>query len=149
MTDPALLLDGFLPYRLSIASNAISDVIATAYRRRFDIGVPEWRIVAILGESGPLAPREIAMRGRMDKVSVSRAAKMLEGRGLVARSPHDGDQRSHRLALTDAGRSLYDAVAPEALALEEWLFAGFQPWEREALACFLDRALAAAEACEI
>lgn len=148
MTNLALLIDGFLPYRLSIASNAISEVIATAYRRRFDISVLEWRIVAILGESEPLAPREISARGRMDKVSVSRAAKTLEGRGMIARFAHDGDQRSHHLTLTDAGRALYDSVVPEAIALEERLFEGFEPWERAALARFLDRALAAAEACE-
>jgi len=148
MSDSVLRLDSFLPYQLSIASNAVSEMIALAYRQRFGISIAEWRIVAILGEGAPLTPREIGRRSRMDKVSVSRGAKMLEEKGLVERSAHDADQRSHRLTLTRAGRDLYADVAPQALAFEERLFGGFEPWERAALASFLRRALAAVEACE-
>jgi DNA-binding MarR family transcriptional regulator len=147
MTSDRLRLDHFLPYRLSVASNAASELIAGAYRRRFGISIPEWRIVAILGEGDSLAPGALCARARMDKVTVSRAAKTLENRGLITRTPHDGDQRSHRLALTDEGRSLYATVGPEALALEERIFGAFAGWEREALGSFLDRILAAADAC--
>ncbi len=36
----ALKLDDFLPYRLSIASNAVSDAVAGAYRARFGLKIP-------------------------------------------------------------------------------------------------------------
>lgn len=144
-----LRLDEFIPYRLSVASNAVSELIASAYRQRFGITITEWRTIAILGEGTPLAPREIGRRARMDKVAVSRAAKALEDRGLVERSPNDDDQRSHRLRLTEQGRALYETVGPQALTIEAELFRDFEPWERAALASFLARAQAAAEACAI
>lgn len=148
MAKDGLQLDGFIPYRLSVASNAVSAVIATLYERRFAISIPEWRVVAILGEAEPLAPREIVARAKMDKVTVSRAAKSLEGRGLLARAADGADQRSHRLALTTAGRALYDAVAPEALAMERRLLADFAGWEEGALDSLLRRIEAAADACD-
>ncbi len=48
----------------------------------------------------------------MDKVAVNRAGKILEERGLLARSPHDRDGRSHHLELTAEGRARHDAVMP-------------------------------------
>ena len=54
----------------------------------------------------------------MDKVTVNRACKTLEERALVSRVPNSSDGRSHHLALTAAGRNLYDQIVPEALQLE-------------------------------
>ena len=45
-------LAGFLPYQLSVASNAVSDLIAERYRKRFALKIPEWRVMAILGDHG-------------------------------------------------------------------------------------------------
>ncbi|SNS06849.1 transcriptional regulator, MarR family [Sphingomonas laterariae] len=147
MPHSALQLDNFIPYRLSVATNAVSAVIATLYERRFGISIAEWRVVAILGEGAAMAPRAIVTRAKLDKVTVSRAAKALEGRGLIGRTADDADQRSHRLALTAAGRALYETVAPEALAMEAKLLAGFAEWERGALDSLLRRIEGAAEAC--
>src|SRR6185503_9756717 len=47
-------LSEFLPYQLSITSNAVSGRIALEYRQRFGLSVPEWRIMAVLGDAGPL-----------------------------------------------------------------------------------------------
>ena len=41
-------LAGFLPYQLSVASNAVSDLIAERYRKRFALKIPEWRVMAVL-----------------------------------------------------------------------------------------------------
>jgi len=49
-TDHAVLeLDRFLPYRLSVLSNRISQDIAALYGTRFGLTVTEWRILAVLG----------------------------------------------------------------------------------------------------
>ena len=45
-------LADFLPYQLSIASNAVSSRIAEQYRRRFALKTTEWRIMAVLGDHG-------------------------------------------------------------------------------------------------
>jgi hypothetical protein len=50
MAAKKLNLDNFLPYRLSIASNALSSRIAAEYENRFGLKIPEWRLMAVLGK---------------------------------------------------------------------------------------------------
>lgn len=120
-----LRLEHFLPYRLSVASNAVSTRISKSYRAKFALKVTEWRLIAILAEAPPMTAQALSRATRMDKVSVSRAAKALQARGLIAATPHGDDRRSRFLALSAAGRALYAEIAPEALAMEATLLAGF------------------------
>jgi len=109
MTRPAeggLKLDAYLPYRLSVASNAVSGLIARAYQDRFGLTIPQWRLVCVLAEDGPRTQAQLVARTVMDKVTVSRAAQGLARRRFVERSDHHADGRSHVLALTEEGRAL-------------------------------------------
>lgn len=139
-----LRLDAFLPYRLSIASNRVSEAVATTYRALFGLRIPEWRLVAVLAEGDGLSQQALGKATRMDKVTVSRAAIALAERGLIARASDASDKRAARLSLTPAGRALYDQVAPKALAMEAELFAGFAAAELAAFGDMLDRVEAAA-----
>lgn len=139
-----LRLDAFLPYRLSIASNRVSDAIATTYSALFGLRIPEWRLVAVLAEGDGLSQQALGRATRMDKVTVSRAAIALADRGLIVRNSDATDKRAARLSLTAKGRELYDQVAPKALAMEAEVFAGFSPDERRAFRDMLDRVEAAA-----
>ncbi len=134
-----LQLDRFLPYRLSIASNLVSDRIASAYQALFGLTIPEWRLIAVVAEAGPITPAALGDRTRMDKVTVSRAAAALVQRHLLARTPNAQDRRSHLLDLTDAGHHLYGRVAPEALKLERQLLAAFSVEEVAAFTALLRR----------
>lgn len=142
----ALKLNDFLPYRMSIASNAVSDAVATTYRNLFGLRIPEWRLVAVLAEGGAMSQQALCGRTRMDKVTVSRAAIGLVERGLIARAANPTDQRSHLVALTPEGWQLYEQVAPKALELERRLFASFSEDEKAQLAAMLGRIEAAATA---
>jgi DNA-binding MarR family transcriptional regulator len=124
-----LLLDSYLPYRLSVASNAVSGLIARAYQDRFGLTIPQWRLICVLAEDGGLTQRQVVARTVMDKVTVSRAAHGLLQRSLVRRSDHHADGRSHVLALSDEGRRLHAQVAPLALAYEAALISGLAPDE--------------------
>ena len=140
-----LSLDDFVPYRMSIASNMMSDAIAGAYRSLFGLNVAEWRVIAVLAERQPTTQNELCAATRMDKVMVSRAAIALAERGLVQRSPNPGDKRSHLLALTESGRQLYAQVVPKALALEQELLADFSAEEIGDFVAMLRRLQARAE----
>lgn len=118
MAQSKLTLSDFLPYQLSITSNAVSDLIARTYRGRFGLKVPEWRLMALLGERESATQRELVAATAMDKVTVNRASKALEERGLIGRAPNAADGRSHHLTLTPTGRELYDQIVPLALAME-------------------------------
>ncbi len=144
-TDTDLDLDEFLPYRLSVASNAVSQVIARSYEQEFGLKPPEWRVVAVLAQEGQLSQQGIVGRTNMDKVSVSRAAQALAERGLVSRKTDPQDARSLRLSLTAAGERLHARLAPEALRLEASIVEGFTPSEVETLKEMLRRIQAAAE----
>ena len=141
-----LSLDDFLPYRLSIASNAVSDAVAGAYRTLFGLRIPEWRLIAVLAEGGNMSQQALCGRTRMDKVTVSRAAIALADRGLIARASNPEDQRSHLLTLTKEGWALYEEISPKALEMERRLFAAFSEAERAQLKAMLERIEAAVEA---
>ncbi len=145
MPDSALRLDGYLPYRLSVASNAVSRLIARAYEDRFGLTIPQWRLVAVLAEDGPLTQQAIGARTVMDKVTVSRATQGLVKRKLVQRAPHDADGRSHHLALSRAGERLYGEISPVALEYEARLLQQFDPAAIEALKRVLRSLESAAE----
>jgi DNA-binding MarR family transcriptional regulator len=142
--DGELKLDAYLPYRLSVASNAVSGLIARAYQDRFGLTVPQWRLICVLAEDGGLTQGQLVARTVMDKVTVSRGAQGLLNRHLVARSDHHADGRSHVLALTPAGSGLYAEIAPLALAYEAALISGLAPEEVGLLKRLLVRLQAAA-----
>ena len=133
-----LKLDRFLPYRLSIASNAVSDRVAAVYQARFGLTVAAWRILAVVAEQTQATQASLAAATRMDRMTISRAATALVARGLLARAPA-GDRRTLRLALTDEGASLYRAIAPLALETEASLLADFTQAERAVLMDLLVR----------
>lgn len=143
-----LMLDQFLPYRLSYTSNLVSDTVARSYEALFGLKIPEWRLITVAAENDGITQQTISMRTRMDKVTVSRAAIALVERGLMQRVPNPDDKRSHLLVLTEAGRALYAEVAPRALSLEKALFADFDPQEMKRFVATLRRIDAAALAME-
>lgn len=146
------MLDKFLPYRLSITTNLVSDAIAGTYDRLFGLTIAQWRLIAVLAENDGLTQQAIGVRTRMDKVTVSRAAIALAARGLIRRMPNDHDRRSLLLLLTADGRALYAEVAPKALELEARIFGRFGQAELAQFTAMLRRieeaALAAGETCE-
>ncbi len=141
---PAIRLDDFLPYRLSVLSNAVSRNIADIYEREFDISVWQWRIIAVLGEGGGLTSTEVAVRTLMDKPSVSRAAASLIERGILSRTTDSEDRRRAPLALTDEGRAIYAAIVPRALDCERELLGALSDEDARTLHALLTRLSAAA-----
>jgi len=136
-----LQLEHFLPYRLSILSNTVSQAIADDYQRRYDISMTEWRVMAVLARFEGLSAREVAERTAMDKVAVSRALARLVNAGRVSRVTHDDDKRRSVLGLTEAGWRMHDEVAPMARARERELLARLDAEERAWLTRILDKLL--------
>ena len=132
-------LSDFLPYRLSITSNAVSGRIAQEYRTRFGLSVPEWRVMAVLGDSGAMTQRDLTRLTLMDKVAVNRACRVLEERGLAYRRPNAQDGRSHHLDLTESGTRMRDEIMPLALEMERRLFSNFTREEVAQFRSLLER----------
>ncbi len=134
-----LELDRFVPYRLSVLSNRISQDIARLYGERFGLSVTQWRILAVLWRFPALSATEVAERTAMDKVAVSRAVTSLLASGRLKRRLHGDDRRRSVLQLSAQGLRVYDEVAALALAYEARLLEGLLEDERAALDRLLTR----------
>lgn len=126
-----LVLDTYLPYRLSVASNKVSSLIAKAYEARFGLTIPQWRILVILSEGMALSQKGLIERTAMDKVTISRAVASLVARGLLRKESGVPDRRVDVLTLAQAGRDIVAEVAPLALEFEASLLGAIGP-ERSA-----------------
>ena len=126
-------LERFLPYRLSVLSNEVSAAIASTYQLRFDLSIPEWRVIAVLARHAGLSARDVAELTSMDAVAVSRAVSRLLGSGRIRREVSKSDRRRSVLRLSRRGIAVYRAVAPLALDYERELLEGMSADERQAL----------------
>ena len=142
MTTQPLDLGQFLPYRLSVLANKVSRQLAAAYAARFGITIPQWRVVAVLGQDSGVSADFVCGRTEMDRVTVSRAVAALLEQGLVLRKTSRTDRRCSVLRLSAAGQRLYADVVPLARSYEAALLSGLAPADRAAL----DRVLVALQA---
>ena len=106
-----LRLQDFLPYRLSVAANAVSRLIARAYERQFGLKNPQWRLLAVLAEEGATdAANAVRSHGhgqgdgharRAGSAAPTPGAAACQSRGRPIAPPADHDRRqtpvpSHR-----------------------------------------------------
>lgn len=147
-TEAPFLLEGFLPYQLSVAANRISRLFARRYSREFGLSIAEWRVMAVVGRFGAITARVVAERTEMDKVKVSRAAAGLLAAGLLAQGPDPDDGRARRLRLTGRGREVHRAIVARARTLAGELEAGLAVGELAALQGALARLSAHARLLE-
>ena len=131
--SPALDLEHFLPYRLSVLSNTVSTALAGAYARRFGLSIPQWRVIAVLARNPGISAAAVAERTAMDKVAVSRAVAGLARAGRVKRTLARSDRRRSVLVLTARGREVYMRIVPYALEYERRLLAELTPSEQSVL----------------
>ena len=134
-----LVLGEFLPYRLSVVTEAVSSLFATRYQERFGLSIPEWRVVAVVGEQGSPSTQEVIERTGMDRVRVSRAVIRLADKGLLDRRTHPRDQRAQILSLTRQGLATYRQIVPLALTLQAALASALTEAEQRQLDGILDK----------
>ncbi|QDE38461.1 MarR family transcriptional regulator [Luteibacter pinisoli] len=136
-----LELEHFLPYRLSILSNTVSQGIADEYQSRFQLSMTEWRVMTVLARFPASSATQVVERTRMDKVAVSRAVARLVEAGRVDRDTYDGDKRRSVLKLSEAGWAIHDEVAPMAREHERELLEKLSDDEKLWLGRILDKLL--------
>lgn len=134
--DP-LALDQFVPYRVSVLSNIISRSVAQLYASRFELTIPEWRVMVVLGQEEStgeiMCANSVAARTAMDKVQVSRAVSRMLQAELIDRTIDRDDRRRSVLRLTDKGRDVYAALIPAALKYEAELLKSLSSEQLETL----------------
>jgi DNA-binding MarR family transcriptional regulator len=135
----ALRLAGFVPFRLNRLAAEVSQHLSVIYRGRFALEIPEWRVMATVGQERGCTAQQVAASTRMHKTRVSRAIAQLRRRGLIERATSAQDRRALELRLSAAGRRMYAQLVPLALARERALLACLSPTQRRALLMGLER----------
>ena len=133
MARSDLLLEEFLPYRLSYLTNMISQDLAKLYTDKFGISHTEWRVMAVLGISSGVSAALVAEKTAMDKVAVSRAINSMIKAGLVSRIFADDDKRRSELTLSDKGQKAYEKIVPLVQSYEKTLLEALSNDEQKSL----------------
>jgi len=134
-----LRLAGFVPFRLNRLAAEVSQHLSVIYRGRFALEIPEWRVMATVGQERGCTAQQVAASTRMHKTRVSRAIAQLRRRGLIERATSAQDRRALELRLSAAGRRMYAQLVPLALARERALLACLSAPQRRALLQGLER----------
>lgn len=137
-----LPLQEFIPYKLAVVANRLSQSIGALFEERYGIQIPEWRILMALHSCGPLAPNEVVEHTSMDKARVSRAQRRLAELDLIAVRDDPRDGRRLVLFLTRKGTGMCAAIIPAARETEAWFLSVLPAGERQALDRALTRLLA-------
>jgi DNA-binding MarR family transcriptional regulator len=127
-----LKLEQFLPYQLNLVATLVSQALSRVYARRYQIGVPEWRVLVTLGQFGVMTGKAIGAHTHMHKTKVSRAVALLEKRKLLVRRTNRADMRESFASLTAPGRAMYEELAPHALDFASRLMEILNPSDRDA-----------------
>jgi len=136
--EPPLRLETFLPYRLALIASLVSEALSHIYGERFGFGIPEWRVIATLGQFGTMTAKQVGNHSHMHKTKVSRAVAHLARRRYVRRRTNDEDKREEHLTLTAQGRAVYEEIAPMAITFARHLFDDIAPSDRKAFERVLD-----------
>lgn len=126
-------LTRFLPFRLNRLAAEISEELSTLYAARFEIDIPQWRVLATLSSGDGWTAKAIVASTRTHKSTISRAVEALERRGLIEAIRSSDDKRAFRLRLTASGRKLFQKLEPLVLDYERKLLARLNDGEGRAL----------------
>ncbi|QRN79090.1 MAG: homoprotocatechuate degradation operon regulator HpaR [Nocardiopsis sp. BM-2018] len=112
MTDsakrPKRRFDQSLPIALLRAREA-SARLFKPHIDRYDLTMPQWRVIRALAEGGALDAKTVAECCVILPPSLTRIFRALTQRGLT-RAVEAEDARRHMLELTEEGRAIFEAV---------------------------------------
>ena len=108
----------FIPFRLNRLAATFSEALAADYAR-FGIDIPEWRVLATLGQQDdPCTAQYVVTCTHTHKSRISRAVAHLVELELVVRGGSRKKKRQILLKLSPRGRAVYEQLVPLMLAGE-------------------------------
>lgn len=129
----------FLPYRVSMLSSKLSNSFAKVYSDKYQLTVPQWRVIVHLAEKKTLTAKEICIEAGLDKSTTSRAVKQLLDIEIIIGKQAKTDKRATELALTAKGNTLYQELSNDAAKWQETLFKSLSSEEQTVLFSILQK----------
>ena len=142
--DGTTILDiqNYAPFLLNAVSSAWQRKTSAIYRRDFDLGILEWRILAMLNIEPQITANRICKVVGLDKGAVSRSLRLLDDRGLVYNEATAKDPRRRKWSLTQEGSDMHSQILSIALGCEAELIEGIAPENLEVFIRVMRRMLA-------
>ncbi|WP_299774850.1 MarR family transcriptional regulator [uncultured Tateyamaria sp.] len=97
--------------RLQAAALASRTQAKRLLKSKGDLSITEWRVLWDLAEAGPLTVTEMASIQRTDHALISRTIPAMIEKGYVATKTGTTDRRTSLVALTAAGRSVFEGTS--------------------------------------
>ncbi len=131
--NKTLILDEYVPYLIRLVGFSISTHFEETTLRRFKLSIADWRVLATVMQLHEPSQANVIAHAGLNKMAVSRStSRLLNARYLVRRQdPTDG--RTFLLKVTSKGKSTYDAIAIDALRLEDQLLSDLNADDLERL----------------
>ena len=134
-----VLSDEFIAVLITTIATRLSRGSTEFYRRRWDIGMLEWRVLLVLERGAELNAGELAQVAGLDKAAVSRSLSLLQARELVTIEQTRSRGRASFASLTVRGRALCREVLRASRQRQLRLFKTFPKDDVEILATSLRR----------
>ena len=125
-------------YIMGVA-NRLASGASNHYRKRFGMGMSEWRAMMAIGTSTHRIVREVAEMADLDYAAASKSLKLLRQRGLVEVEQTQRRGRAAIASLTPAGLDVYRQLRQSARRRQSRLLATFTPEEVQTLWSLLRR----------
>lgn len=130
----------FVPFRLNRLAAEVSMELASDYRERYGLDIPEWRVLATLGfRDEACTAQYIAYCTRTHKSTISRAVAHLLERKIIERVENADDRRELALQMTGKGRALYEELVPRLQRKEQDILSCLDAGEQKAFASALGK----------
>ena len=107
--------------------------------REYGLRVPEWRALGALYARQHCTMGELAELATIDRTTLTRTVDRMEQAGWLSRRADDADMRVTRLALSAAGRRMFDRIWPKVQELNALALDGLAPAEIQQLRKTLER----------
>jgi DNA-binding MarR family transcriptional regulator len=139
-------IDHSLFFKILSLVNFTARPFAARYEKKYRIRLTEWRVLFVLAQREALSASDLGDLLGLDKMAISRAVRALEKTRRLRRDPDKDDARRRILRLTNAGRALYDIIAPSGREREDMLLASLDEGQKNSLDALLNTLLKAARA---
>ena len=125
--------------RLQAAALASRTQAKRLLRSAGNLSITEWRVLWDLAEAGPLTVTEMASIQRTDHALISRTIPTMMKKGYVTNTPGTRDRRTSLVALTPAGRSVFEQTSSTMSQRRSALATEFSKADLDTFLALIDR----------